>query len=101
MNNIITHDWNTYNSNLDEDFFYSSNKETNLLEEYNQMKNDYNLLKSNSNKWFMKPFVQRVDRTLKDLEKNLWSLININDFLMVDINALSIIYHYVMLFFFS
>ena len=63
MNNIITHDWNTYNSNLDEDFFYSSNKETNLLEEYNQLKSDYELLKKNSNQWYMQ------------FRKNLWSLI--------------------------
>ena len=67
MNNIITHDWNTYNSNLNEDFFYSSNN-NNLLEEYNQMKNDYNLLKKNSNQWYMHYF-PKVRIALKNLEK--------------------------------
>lgn len=55
MNNTLIHDWNSYESNLDYDenlIRQQQNKESKkILESYNQMKNDYKLLKKYSNHW--------------------------------------------------
>lgn len=72
MNNTLIHDWNSYESNLDycDDLICRQQiKESNkILENYNQMKNDYNLLKKYSNHWAIRtnPMVRK---SIKELSK--------------------------------